>query len=330
MDGQGLRADDLRKVCAEWDVDARGGMKRPHLLYTVPVGQNPCGTTVGAERKKAIYDVCVEYDIIIVEDDPYYFLQQEPYAAPDRRPPAQEVEAEDAQAFLDKLEPSFLKFDYQGRVIRLDSFSKARNTIAPGARLGWYTCSPLFAERFERQAETSTQNPNGFGQALVATLLTEQWGGVDGYLRWLRGLRAQYTMRRDFAVDCFAAAFALTERAENGVVALVGTARAGGKTLFEFVPPVGGMFIWIKLHLHNHPAEEGTTLSEERADELEKALWTDLAEEGLLVTPGWYFNAEQLKGKGHFRIAYSYSEADEMRNGVQIFARVIKRAFQAE
>lgn len=45
MDAQGLRADDLRRVCAEWDEAARG-MKRPHVLYTVPVGQNPCGTVI--------------------------------------------------------------------------------------------------------------------------------------------------------------------------------------------------------------------------------------------------------------------------------------------
>lgn len=67
----------------------------------------------------------------------------------------------DDRTFIDSLAPSFLKFDYQGRVVRLDSFSK---TIAPGSRLGWFTCNPVFAERFERQAETSTQNPCGFGQ----------------------------------------------------------------------------------------------------------------------------------------------------------------------
>ena len=41
------------------------------------------------------------------------------------------------------LVPSFLKFDREGRVIRLDSFSKC---IAPGSRLGWVTCNAVFAE----------------------------------------------------------------------------------------------------------------------------------------------------------------------------------------
>lgn len=42
MDSEGMRADDLRKTLAEWDAKARGA-PRPHVMYTVPVGQNPSG-----------------------------------------------------------------------------------------------------------------------------------------------------------------------------------------------------------------------------------------------------------------------------------------------
>ena len=42
MDSEGMRADDLRKTLAEWDETARGA-PRPHVMYTVPVGQNPSG-----------------------------------------------------------------------------------------------------------------------------------------------------------------------------------------------------------------------------------------------------------------------------------------------
>ncbi|EJD35692.1 PLP-dependent transferase [Auricularia subglabra TFB-10046 SS5] len=326
MDAQGMRADDLRVVCEGWDEKARG-MKRPRVLYTVPVGQNPCGTTLSVQRKKDIYDVCVEYDIIIVEDDPYYFLQIDPYALPPSRNGSRSEEQDDAETFLGRLTPTFLNFDYQGRVIRFDSFSK---TIAPGARLGWYTFSPSFYEKFKLQAETSTQNPNGFGQALVTDLLVNQWGpGIDGYLRWLRGIRAQYTLRRDFAVDCFAQTFHLVERQDAGATVLVGSASVGSKALFEFVPPVGGMMIWLKLRLENHPASANGVLSEDQVDKLEREIWEDLAESGLLLTPGWYFNAAALKGKGHFRMSYSYVEAADMRKGVETFARVIKRVFGA-
>lgn len=62
MDKEGLRGDDLRKVLSEWDEVARGAKRyciivivrltlviywsswpSPHVLYTVPVGQNPSG-----------------------------------------------------------------------------------------------------------------------------------------------------------------------------------------------------------------------------------------------------------------------------------------------
>lgn len=75
-----------------------------------------------------------------------------------------------------------LRVDTQGRVIRLDTFSK---TIAPGSRLGWFTCNPMFAERLERQGETSTQSPCGVGQSLITKLLLN-WK-YEGFIRWLRG-----------------------------------------------------------------------------------------------------------------------------------------------
>jgi aromatic amino acid aminotransferase I / 2-aminoadipate transaminase len=106
-------------------------------------------------------------DVIIVEDDPYFFLQQDAYVPRSARKGATSASLfkdDDEQAFIDSLAPSFVKFDYEGRVVRCDSFSK---TIAPGSRLGWFTCNEVFAERFERQSETSTQAPCGFGQVCI-------------------------------------------------------------------------------------------------------------------------------------------------------------------
>ena len=42
MDSEGMRADVLRSTLAEWDETARGA-RRPHVIYTIPVGQNPSG-----------------------------------------------------------------------------------------------------------------------------------------------------------------------------------------------------------------------------------------------------------------------------------------------
>ena len=33
------------------------------------------GLTVPIERKRELYAICAEYDVVIIEDDPYYYLQ---------------------------------------------------------------------------------------------------------------------------------------------------------------------------------------------------------------------------------------------------------------
>lgn len=183
MDREGLSAVGLYDVLANWNVEERGGMKCPTVLYTIPVCQNPSGGTLSIERKREIYAVCVEFDVIIVEDDPYYFLQAGPYAPPHSRISATSTPSDDE--FLASLVPSFLTCDYQGRVIRIDTFSK---TIAPGTRLGWTTSHPLFAERLLRAFESNSQAPCGLGQVLVAKLLCDEWK-MEGYFRWLKGIK---------------------------------------------------------------------------------------------------------------------------------------------
>jgi aromatic amino acid aminotransferase I len=69
----------------------------------------------------------------------------------------------------------------------------------------------------------------------------------------------------------------------------------------------------IKLLLENHPATGGQP-SANQLDQLERQIWTELAEGGLLVTMGWYFNSFELKGKGHFRIAFSYTEVWKLQH----------------
>lgn len=66
-------------------------------------------------------------DVIIVEDDPYYFLQQGAYKPKSERSTA--ALKHESDKFLAGLAPSYLKFDYQGRVIRLDTFSKVTNVL---------------------------------------------------------------------------------------------------------------------------------------------------------------------------------------------------------
>ena len=47
------------------------------VLYVNPAGANPSGVSIPLERRKEIYQIARDYDLIILEDDPYYFLQFE-------------------------------------------------------------------------------------------------------------------------------------------------------------------------------------------------------------------------------------------------------------
>lgn len=156
IDGEGMLAEGkggLRDVLENWDT--KNG-RRPHLMYTVTMGHNPTSGVLSVQRRKEIYSLCCQYDIIIVEDDPYWYLQfptaaEKEAESRDEQPPM-EVETHkqgksSGYEFLDSLIPSYLSMDTDGRVVRLDTFSK---TIAPGCRLGWITAQPAFIERLLR------------------------------------------------------------------------------------------------------------------------------------------------------------------------------------
>ena len=189
IDAEGLLPSSMDEILSNWDESARGGSK-PWLLYTVPSGQNPTGATQGEQRRREIYKCAQKHDVYILEDEPYFFLQMQPYtgsSAPDVPPPASHEE------FLKALVPSLLSMDVEGRVMRIDSFSKV---IAPGTRTGWITASDQIIERFVRHQEVSTQNPSGLSQLVLYKLLDETWGHA-GYLDWLIKIRLDYTRRRD-------------------------------------------------------------------------------------------------------------------------------------
>ena len=44
------------------------------MLYINPTGGNPTGTVLPLERRERIYELCSRYNLLILEDDPYYFV----------------------------------------------------------------------------------------------------------------------------------------------------------------------------------------------------------------------------------------------------------------
>ena len=215
MDDGGMIPSELERVLATWD-PARG--RRPHVIYLVPCGQNPTGSTLSLARRRAIYALAQRFDLIIVEDDPYFFLQ---YDAPSCATTAPET----------PFARSFLSLDTDGRVVRVDSFSKI---MAPGMRLGWITSSAAFHDALVSYTDSSTMHPHGFGQMLLAEMLSPAGWQLAGFDRWVRSLRAEYHRRRAHFLALFAREVAPT-----------GLAGAGC--------PEAGMFVWIRVHVEKHP-----------------------------------------------------------------------------
>ena len=310
VDEEGMTASGkggLADVLANWDY-AQG--QRPHLIYTVTIGQNPTSGVLSVARRKEIYALCVEYDIIIIEDDPYWYLQY-PSTNParfssaqhDPSPPSQPQKSS-GYPFLDSLVPSYLSVDYQGRVVRLDTFSK---TVAPGCRLGWITTQPALCERLLRITETSTQQPSGFVQSMIAQLIigppdahNGKGGGkdargwhTDGWVRWLEGLRGNYERRMQTMCGILEAGSSLiktvsnpeTEEEEEEGWTLLTTQK-----MYTLPRPLGGMFIWLRLDLSSHPLSTHPCIQAHPA-KLAHALWVHLTTPKylVLVSPGEIF-----------------------------------------
>ena len=193
VDDQGLIPEAMDELLSNWDPAARGGARKPHVLYTVPSGQNPTGATQGTERRKALYKVAQKHDLYIIEDEPYYFLQMQPYKGPGKQASGSPPPPASVEEFVDSLIPSLVSLDVDGRVMRMDSLSKV---LVPGSRLGWITASAQVVERYQRHAEVASQGPSGFSQVILHKLLDEEWGH-EGYLQWLMNLGVEYTAKRD-------------------------------------------------------------------------------------------------------------------------------------
>lgn len=295
MDEEGLIASEMDKILANWDVKARGARK-PHLLYTVPTGQNPSGATQGAQRRKDLYKVCQKHDVFILEDEPYYFLQMAPYVQGQAHAP----QPANNQDFLKQLVPTLLSMDVDGRVMRMDSFSKV---VAPGTRTGWITASAQICERFVRHNEVSCQNPSGISQLLLYKLLDETWGH-EGYLAWLMHIRQEYTHRRDTILDA--------------------CEKFLPKEVVTWTPPAAGMFLWLHLDHKKHPH-----YGQKSVVEIEDEIFLSSVDQGVLCSKGSWFlgDKESEPSKLFFRATFAAASNEKMTEAIERFGGAVRKSF---
>ncbi|QSZ33999.1 hypothetical protein DSL72_005579 [Monilinia vaccinii-corymbosi] len=350
IDLQGMIATgpgSLEDVLENWD-GSQG--RRPHMMYTVTVGQNPTSGTVSMQRRKELYATCSKYDVVIVEDDPYWHLQfpsaagLQAEARDESLPaPAHTFKHSTGYPYLDSLVPSYLNLDADGRVIRLDTFSK---TVAPGCRLGWITAQPAIIERLLRITETTTQQPSGFVQAMVAGLVMgpqtasaefsrkskrEQlvfsgWK-TDGWVRWLEGLRGSYERRMVRMCEALEEGRYYVKQGTSRQIFDSDWAVITKTQLYSFEWPRGGMFLWLHMHFETHPLAKHVP-----GAKLASALWLYLTTKPHLVlaSPGRAFSptpqiAEE-KGWQYFRLCFAAVEEEEVERSSRRFAEGV-RAF---
>jgi 2-aminoadipate transaminase len=107
LDDDGIQVDlleDYLSNAAKHNINVK-------FLYTVPTFHNPAGVCMSLSRRKKVLDLAHEYDIIVLEDDPYGELR-----------------------YNGETLPPLKSMDHEDRVIYLGTFSK---TLVPGFRVAW-------------------------------------------------------------------------------------------------------------------------------------------------------------------------------------------------
>lgn len=294
MDNHGIVPEYLIDLLENWPAD----LKKPKLLYTIPTGQNPLSSSLSTERKKIIYQVLQQHDILIVEDEPYYFLQTGEYVPKNER---KEVKFNNHEEFISTLAKSFLSLDTDGRVIRLESYSKI---LAPGVRLGFIAGSAAILKKLVGYHIMSIMAPSGFSQVFLNELLNS-WK-QEGYLDWLIGLRHEYSLKRDGTMDY------LYDAVPQDLIE---------RDIVRINAPVAGMFFTIDVNAKKHSKYAGDKLA------IEDYINQKFIEEGVIVAPGSWFhvvNPDELKnvakieddGFIFYRLTFAASELPQIHEGI--------------
>jgi len=131
MDHDGMLVDQVEDAIKKY---------KPRFIYTVSTFQNPTGITMTTERKKALIEIALKYNIPIVDDNPYGELR---YTGENL--PTMKALGGDA-------------------VISLGTFSKI---AAPGLRIGWMNAPESILPMFEKIKQGSDLHTSTFSQFIL-------------------------------------------------------------------------------------------------------------------------------------------------------------------
>ena len=114
----------------------------PKMIYTIPTFQNPSGRTLSREKRQRVAELAEEYDVLVLEDDPYRDIR---YSGVDL--------------------PPIKVFDKTDHVILANSFSKI---FSPGSRLGYVLASPEVIQKYTNVKSATNSHTAMLPQILCA------------------------------------------------------------------------------------------------------------------------------------------------------------------
>jgi 2-aminoadipate transaminase len=159
IDGNGVQVDKLEQLIAE---------HKPKFVYLIPTFGNPSGAMLSAERRKRVLELAVQYNTLIVEDDPYGDLY-----------------------FGDVPPPSLLALSPQvpgsrDLLVHCGSLSKV---LSPGLRVGWMIAPAELLAKATMCKQFSDAHTSTFAQATAAQYLKA--GRMPATLDKVRSVYAQ-------------------------------------------------------------------------------------------------------------------------------------------
>lgn len=167
IDADGMNIEALEKAIKE-NPNAR-------FIYTIPNFQNPGGTTLSLEKRKAMYRLAKENGIVILEDDPYGNLR---------------TEGEDV--------PAIKTLDDESIVVYAGSFSKI---LAPGIRVAYAVVPNSIAGPFTIGKQVSDVHTGVLNQMIVYRWFKEY--DVDKHIEEIRKIyRKKINLMCDMLDKC--------------------------------------------------------------------------------------------------------------------------------
>ena len=159
IDGNGVKTDELEKLIAE---------HQPKFVYLIPTFGNPSGAMLSLERRKAVLEMAVKHNTLIVEDDPYGDLY-----------------------FGDAPPPSLLNLSAsvpgsRELLVHCGSLSKV---LSPGLRVGWMIGPAELLAKATMCKQFSDAHTSTFAQATAAQYLKA--GRMPGTLANVRKVYAE-------------------------------------------------------------------------------------------------------------------------------------------